>query len=123
MSVLTRALHAEWTKLRTVRSSAWLLVGVLTLTVVAGIVGSTGRSRTEAAARRASEESLAGSLLEHAARGERARIARELHDVVAHHISMISGPGRDSPSDDTGPAARRRQTTLRDRRDRARRTE
>ena len=63
---------------------------MLVVATAAGMVGSTARSRSEEAARRTSEESLAGTLLEHAALGERARIARELHDVVAHHISMIS---------------------------------
>ena len=62
----------------------------LVAAALAGVVGSTARSRSEDAARRTSEESLAGTLLEHAALGERARIARELHDVVAHHISLIS---------------------------------
>ena len=38
MSVEGRALRAEWTKLRTVRSSGWLLAGVTTLTVGLGAV-------------------------------------------------------------------------------------
>ena len=38
MIVGTRALHAEWTKLRTVRSSGWLLLGVTALTVGLGAV-------------------------------------------------------------------------------------
>jgi ABC-2 type transport system permease protein len=33
---MTRAVHAEWTKLRTVRSSGWLLLGVTTLMVGIG---------------------------------------------------------------------------------------
>jgi len=33
VSPTTRALHAEWTKLRTVRSTGWLLLGVTVLTV------------------------------------------------------------------------------------------
>jgi len=67
--------------------SAVLLLG---LTVAAAGLGGARRVRGEAAERDASSRAIADTLLEHAARGERARIARELHDVVAHHISMIA---------------------------------
>jgi signal transduction histidine kinase len=65
-------------------------VFMLVLAVVAAGAGAAARARDEAARRDASVRAMADSLLEHAARGERARIARELHDVVAHHISMIA---------------------------------
>ncbi|MBX6387877.1 MAG: sensor histidine kinase [Frankia sp.] len=48
------------------------------------------RARSEAGHRAAARTSVSESLVEFAARGERVRIARELHDVVAHHLSMIS---------------------------------
>lgn len=64
------------------------LLLVLTTTVV--LLGAAIRDRGNAVASEAANRATADTLLEHAARGERARIARELHDVVAHHISMIA---------------------------------
>lgn len=58
--------------------------------MAAAATGLARRALNEARAHSATERAIAETLQEHAARGERARIARELHDVVAHHISMIA---------------------------------
>jgi signal transduction histidine kinase len=65
-------------------------VGLLGLTALAAVAGTAWRLRGETRRRDAVVRAAQDSLLEHVARGERARIARELHDVVAHHISMIA---------------------------------
>ncbi|MGD6744548.1 sensor histidine kinase [Streptomyces sp. BH106] len=52
--------------------------------------GGARRAQAEAARRSAADWAYADTALAHAALGERARIARELHDIVAHHISTIS---------------------------------
>ncbi|TYB58400.1 sensor histidine kinase [Nonomuraea sp. PA05] len=65
-----------------------LLLGCLA--PAAALAGIARRARHQARADTAARQVIADSLLEHTARGERARIARELHDVVAHHISMVA---------------------------------
>jgi signal transduction histidine kinase len=65
---------------------------VLTVLAVAALaIGDARRLRSEALVERdASRRQVAETLRGRAAMEERARIARELHDVVAHHVSMIA---------------------------------
>ena len=63
-------------------------------------------------------KALADTLLEHTARGERARIARELHDVVAHHISMVAVQAETARLTTPGLPAAGAQRLVRDRRHR-----
>jgi signal transduction histidine kinase len=63
----------------------------LLLTATAVLVGESWRKRTEAVeALGATQEAMAESIREQTAMEERARIARELHDIVAHHLSVIA---------------------------------
>jgi signal transduction histidine kinase len=63
---------------------------LLALATAALALGVARRTRREKAARTQADWAYADTLLQHAVRGERARIARELHDIVAHHISSLS---------------------------------
>ena len=67
-----------------------LTVLLAALGPAAAWAGAARRARSEALEHSAAQEVIAGSMLEHTVRGERARVSRELHDVVAHHISMIA---------------------------------
>lgn len=63
----------------------------LLLAVGALVVGESLRRRGQAvAALDATEEAMAESVRAQTAMEERARIARELHDIVAHHLTVIA---------------------------------
>jgi signal transduction histidine kinase len=74
----------------TVHRQADVAVLLASLAMAAAWTGAARRARREAAAHTSARRDILSTLLEHSARGERARIARELHDIVAHHISMIA---------------------------------
>ncbi|MFI6676983.1 sensor histidine kinase [Kribbella sp. NPDC050470] len=65
-------------------------VVLLVVMTAAVLLGASARERGAAADSAAASRTSLDNKLEFAARGERARIARELHDVVAHHISLIA---------------------------------
>ncbi|MEW9527143.1 histidine kinase [Microbispora sp. NPDC049125] len=95
----------------------WARSGVLPETVAAAagvtvllwgitLFADAGRSRTEV--RQARTDTLE-TLREQAAMAERARIAREMHDIVAHSISMVAVQAETAPytvKDLSGDAAR-----------------
>jgi signal transduction histidine kinase len=87
---LAATIAVAFAALALVQQSGILLILVTAAVPLAAWAGSAQRVHADSAARIAHQEFLAGSLIEHTARGERARISRELHDVVAHHISMIA---------------------------------
>jgi signal transduction histidine kinase len=66
-------------------------LGPFLLLVAAVVVGESSRKRIEAVtALDATQAAMAESAREQTVMEERAAIARELHDIVAHHLSMIA---------------------------------
>jgi len=66
-------------------------IAPLLLVAASILVGESTRKRSKAEAELgATQEAMAESLQEQTAMEERARIARELHDIVAHHLSVIA---------------------------------
>jgi signal transduction histidine kinase len=64
---------------------------IAVLVIAAQLLGDARRQRGQALAERdATRQAMTDTLREQAATQERARIARELHDVVAHHVSMVA---------------------------------
>ena len=100
----------------TASEAGTLTVLLAALAPAAAWSGVASRARSDAHEHDAARQVIADTLLEHTARGERARIARELHDVVAHHISMIAVQAETARLTTPGlpPAGARRLSTIGD---------
>ena len=73
------------------KQAALFAVVLLVLVVAALALGDARRLRAQAIAERdSSRQAMLAARRDQAALAERARIARDLHDVVAHHVSMIA---------------------------------
>jgi len=70
------------------------LVAILAVVGVSWAVGSMHRARS---ARTAAEQSERRALVVESAAAERARLARDLHDVVAHHVSLVAVRAESAP--------------------------
>ncbi|GII53310.1 two-component sensor histidine kinase [Planotetraspora thailandica] len=78
------------------RTAALAVVAVVAAALLAGVtsLADVRRSRTEV--RKAREDNVE-TLRKQAAMAERARIAREMHDIVAHSISMVAVQAETAP--------------------------
>ena len=80
-------------------SAAWWDLLLFVAPLIGGIVAGSRRARTLA-----TEKALAEARARAAVAEERARIARELHDVVTHHVNLVvlqamAADGRAAPDD------------------------
>jgi signal transduction histidine kinase len=77
----------------------WVVLAIYAFWVVASVgiaaaAGSARRSRIRTADARATEQH---ALAVESLAGERARLARDLHDVVAHHVSLVAVRAESAP--------------------------
>ncbi len=99
-----------------VRTPPWLVLILCGVVALVLVLGDAILGRRTAEARLAEQEELRRQdLARQAVLEERSRIARELHDVVAHHMSMIAIQAEAAPLKipDLPPAAQETLTAIR----------